>query len=80
MMMKSLPNPLNASAGVSIPNEVSTINKPIVTRSTENLSVANKMIAIISNPITNEISKSEAIAMNTIAKKQKSIQNKNMES
>lgn len=56
MIMKSLPNPLNASAGVNIPTEVRTISSPTVIKSTENLSIANKMIAMINNPRTKIIS------------------------
>ena len=56
MIMKSLPNPRKASAGVSIPRQVSIISRPTVIRSTENLSVAKRIIAMNKRLMTNAIS------------------------
>src|SRR5688572_25977185 len=73
MIIKSLPNPLNASAGVRIPSEVNTMRRAMVIKSTENLSVAKSMIAINNKLKTNAISRAMDNVSNYLAKKQKSI-------
>jgi hypothetical protein len=54
--IKSLLNPANASAGVSILASIRIISRISVTISTDNFSVAKTMIAINSNPKTKAIS------------------------
>ena len=61
IIMKSLPNPLKASAGVKIPMLVRTISNPIVMISTENLSLAKSSIANKRRPRTIAISNSKKI-------------------
>src|SRR5690606_16042939 len=56
MIMKSLLKPSNASVGVIIPVSAKITSIPIVTISTENFSVAKRMMTTTSSPITKAIS------------------------